>query len=164
MSGDDPGAPFAVGSETAVAVEAELAKLTPAELAAAVRDAVGQYADLEVTDDRVAALCTLATGFLRTGPLVAMFPDEAKDAVVAGFVRAFATAPPADEPYGLVRGQVAAAFHQRELAAPHASALDVLHRTAVGLLAAKRLAAAEATQLAMADWITSVYLAGSTSW
>ncbi len=164
MSDDEKGSPFAVDSETAVAIEAELAKLEPGELTAAVREAVGQYADLEIKDDQVAALCTLAAGFLRTGPLVAAFPEEAKEGVVAGFVRAFATTPGGDESYRLVPGQVAAAFHQRELPAPPEAALDVLHRTTVGLMAAKRLSSAEATQLAMADWITSVYLAGSGSW
>jgi len=153
-----------VGTETAVAIEAQLASLSAGELEGAVREALEQYGRTDVPDDLVAALCVVAAGFLRTGPVVAIFPEEAKEGVVAGFVRAFVTAPSDDEPYRLVRQFLADAFHQRELPAPPPVSLDVLHRTTVGLMAAKALSAAVAAQLAMADWMASVYLAGTEAW
>jgi len=138
------GDALAFGTDAAVAIEAQLAGLSSGELAGAVREALEQYGRSDPPDDLVAALCVVAAGFLRTGPVIAVFPEEAKEGVVAGFVRAFASAPSDGGPYGLVRQFLADAFHQRELPAPPPVTLDVLHRATTGLMSTKTLSAAVA--------------------
>ncbi|HEY8514176.1 MAG TPA: hypothetical protein VIS07_01530 [Candidatus Binatia bacterium] len=78
--------------------------------------------------------------------------------------RSASAAPRAYRRYGRVAALLDDVFHQREVALPTPAEMDQLHRLTVALMQRRSMPASHAAQLAMADWIASLYLAGSEDW
>jgi hypothetical protein len=134
----------------------------PTDLLTDLREALRLEGELPPCDEKVLVLCRVVTGYLRTSPLAFEGPDDAREHAIAAFAAAY----PRwwhgeDAPYLLVARLLDDVFHQREVAPPPSAVVAMLHRIALGLLRRKGARATHAAQLAMADWLASLYLLGS---
>jgi len=134
----------------------------PSDLLRELREALRLDGHLPPGDEELLVLCRAVAGYLRTSPLALDGLDEARRRAVAAFASAYPGWWQSDDaPYLLVAALLDDVFHQREVATPPAGVIDVLHRLAIGLLRRKAAPATHAAQLAMADWLASLYLVGS---
>lgn len=148
-----------------VGLQAELAKQTPGDLAALVKEESQRQGEVPPSDQRIDALCAVVAGYLRTGPPLLLAADEARELAIGAFVMALPSWSQTDSSdYPLVAALLDDVFHQRELPTPPMATIELLHRLTIGLMRSKALPQTHAAQLAMADWIASLYLAGSAAW
>ncbi|MEW6270204.1 MAG: hypothetical protein AB1689_13015 [Thermodesulfobacteriota bacterium] len=163
-SGKQPaGGAFLVVSP-GVTVEPERALIDARDLVPSVLKELQRRGEVVPGDERLAALCRLMAGYLRTTPVQLATLDETIAAVVAGFVAAWPGWWTHDyTDYGRVAGLLDDAFHQRE-PVPSPTEMDVLHRLTVGLMRSRQMPPSHAAQLAMADWVATLYLAGASDW
>lgn len=136
------------------------------ELLELVREEFAQQGDVIPCDEKLLALARVATGFLRTSPLLQSATPQGQIVVVQAFVatclgwwtRDFGA-------YGKVAALLDDVFHQRETHVPDAATMDMLLALTVGLLRRRRIDAnASVAQLAITDWLATLYLAGLEDW
>ncbi len=112
--------------------------------------------------ESVYVLSRVVAGYLRTSPLNVEASEGARWQAVSAFAAAYPRWWQSDSaPHPLLVGLLDDVFHQRRTAPPAAEALAVLHRLAAGILRRKAAPATRAAQLAIADWLASLYLVGS---
>lgn len=137
-----------------------------AELVDALRRQFVAQGELAPSDGHLLALARVAAGFLRTSPLPDAATGEARRLAVQAFVTAALGWWVRERgEYGRVAGLLDDVFRQRETPVPDGDAMEMLLAVAVGLLRQRRVPPhANGAQLALADWLASVYLAGLEDW
>lgn len=133
-----------------------------ADLLPELRDALRREGDVAPSEESVRVLGRVVAGYLRTSPLTLEACEGARWQAVSAFAAAYPRWwQSGGAPYPLVAGLLDDVFHQRKIAPPRAEVLAALHRLAAGILRRKAAPATRAAQLAVADWLASLYLAGS---
>ena len=126
-------------------------------------DAQGELAP---SDGHLIALARVAAGFLRTSPLSDTATEDGTLSVLQSFVATtfgWWTRDQGDD--ARIAALLDDVFRQRETPVPDAAALDMLVTVTSGLLRRRNIPSnANAPQLAIADWLASLYLAGLDDW
>lgn len=145
---------------TGVALEASFGELAESDLLDLVTEEFQRQSEVPPCEEKTRVLCRVITGFLRTTPALLGSMERTREMAVIAFVSAcpswFETA---IDDYPLVPAMLDDAFHQREIPAPPPPAIEMLSRIAVGIMRSKGAPRTRTAQLAMADWMASLYLA-----
>ena len=149
-----------------VVVDANPVDVQAADLLDVLRRQFDEQGELAPPDGHLLALARVAAGFLRTSPLPdTSTADGQRRALQSLVATAFGwwTRDPGE--YVRVAALLDDVFRQRETAVPDRAAMEMLLTVAVGLLRQRRIPPeANAPQLAIADWLSSLYLAGLEDW
>jgi len=158
-----PGLAF--GPVPAVELDVEAAVVCASDLIEAVTEEFKRRGEVPPSAERTLVLCRVVAGFLRTLPIPPDPATEPQAAVIAAFVAACPGWGSAnDEDYDSVAALIDDVFHQREVSVPSAAAMDLLHRLTVGVMRRRKMPQSREAQLAMADWMASLYFAGNDDW
>lgn len=165
MNGNDPSPGLALGALPGVRLEADPASINAADLVDEVHDEFHRQGEVPPGSDKILVIARVIAGHLRTCPL----PDATSAEGQATAITSFVSACPAwwthdYRNYGKLAALLDDVFHQREVAVPTPDAMDMLLALAAGIMRRKRLPRSDAAQLALADWIASLYLAGLDEW
>jgi hypothetical protein len=165
MNGKDPSPGLDLGPVSGVQLESDPAPIHAADLLDAVHDEFRRQGEVAPNEEKLLVIARVITGFLRTSPV----PDAAGLQGQATAISAFVGACPAwwthdYRDLAKLAALLDDVFHQREVPVPTPVALDMLHGLGAGILRSKRLPHGDAVQLAIADWIASLYLAGLDDW
>jgi hypothetical protein len=165
VNGNDPSPGLALGALPGVRLEPDPASINAADLVDAVHDEFQRQGEIPPPPDKVLVIARVVTGHLRTCPL----PDAASPQGQAIAVASFVGACPAwwthdYREYGRLAALLDDVFRQREVGIPPPAAMDTLLGLVAGIMRRKQLPRSESAQLALADWIASLYLAGLDEW
>ena len=137
-----------------------------ANLVDTLRGQFDAQGELAPSDGHLIALARVVAGFLRTSPLADAATEDGRLLVLQSFVAtAFGwwTRDHGDD--ARIAALLDDVFRQRETPVPDAAALDMLVTVTSGLLRRRNIPSnANAPQLAIADWLASLYLAGLDDW
>lgn len=149
-----------------VVVNANPVDVHAAELVDLLRRQFDEQGELAPPDGHLVALARVAAGFLRTSPLPDASTTDGQHLVLQSLVTtAFGwwTRDPGE--YVRVAALLDDVFRQRETPVPDRAAMEMLLTVAIGLLRRRGIPPhANAPQLAVADWLASLYLAGLEDW
>jgi len=164
VNGKEPTPGFDLESLMGVFVETDPAAIRAADLVEVVRDEFQRQGEILPPAEKLLVLARVIAGYARTSPLQTAVDDLTELAVTA-----FVTACPVwwtrDHcDYGKVAAFLDDALHQREVTLPTPAAMDLLHGLTIGLMRRKQMPRTHAAQLAMADWVAALYLAGQDDW
>lgn len=147
-------------------VDAKPLEVHASSLIDALRRHFDEQGELAPPDGHLLALARVAAGFLRTSPLPDTTTEDGRRRVLQSLVAmAFGwwTRDPGD--YARVAPLLDDVFRQRETSVPDGPAMEMLLTLAAGLLRQRHVPPqANAPQLAIADWLASLYLAGLDDW
>lgn len=149
-----------------VVVDANPVDVRASDLIGLVRTQFDEQGEIAPPEDHLFALARVAAGFLRTSPLRGNDTAEGQRQVVGSLVTvAFGWWTRDAGEYVHTAALLDDVFRQRETAVPDGAAMEMLLAVAVGLLRQRGIPpAAKRPQLAIADWIASLYLAGLDDW
>lgn len=149
-----------------MAVDPDPFELQATELMDLLREHFDQQGELAPPDPNLLALARVATGFLRTSPLPDTASEDGRRRVLQSLVATslgWWTRDLGD--YPRVAALLDDVFRQRETAVPDGAAMEMLVTVTTGVLRQRRIpSSAKAPQLAIADWLASIYLAGLDDW
>lgn len=149
-----------------VVVDANPVDLQAADLLDLLRRQFDEQGELAPPDGHLLALARVAVGFLRTSPLPDTSSADGQRLVLRSLVAtAFGWWTRDAGEYVRVAALLDDVFRQRETPVPDRAAMEMLLTVALGLLRQRRIPPhANAPQLAIADWLASLYLAGLEDW
>jgi hypothetical protein len=165
MNGKESSPGLDLGTQPGVLLETDPATISAADLVATVTDEFQLQGEVPPSDEKVLALARVIVGYLRTSPLPDSLSLTGQTVAVAAFVGACPAWWTRDfQDYGKLAALLDDVFHQREVEVPSMVVLDLLHGVTAGIMRRKRMPRTQAAQLAMADWMASLYLAGLDDW
>lgn len=149
-----------------VVVDTNPVDVQAADLLDELRRQFVEQGELAPPDGHLLALARVAAGFLRTSPLPeASTADGQARALQSLVATAFGWWTRDSGQYVGVAALLDDVFRQRETPVPDGAAMEMLLTVAVGLLRQRRVPPhANAPQLAVADWLSALYLAGLEDW
>ena len=149
-----------------VVVDSDLIDVRADQLIGPLRTQFAVQGEIVPPEEHLLALARIAAGFLRTSPLQGSATAEGRRQVVEALVATalgWWTRNPGE--YVRTGPLLDDVFRQRETAVPDGAAMEMLLAVAVGLLRRRRIAPqSTGPQLAIADWLASLYLAGLDDW
>ena len=161
--GAPPG--IELSSTPGLVVDGDPVPISAHEVLELVREEFAHQGEVLPGDDKLVVLAQVATGYLRTCPLPESVTPQGQTICVAAFVTACLGWWTRDVGgFGRIATFLDDAFHQRETGVPPAAAMEMLLTVTTGLMRRRQVNPTHAAQLAMADWITSLYLAGRDDW
>ncbi|MBM4245936.1 MAG: hypothetical protein FJ148_19385 [Deltaproteobacteria bacterium] len=149
-----------------VVVDSDPVDAEPSNLVELARSQFGEQGELVPPEGHLLALARVAAGFLRTSPVPGGAAADAQRLVVQSFVHAaFGWWRRDPGEYVRLATLLDDVFRQREIRVPDGGTMEMLLAIAVSLLRRRRVpATATSAQLAVADWLSSLYLAGLEDW
>jgi hypothetical protein len=165
MNGKEPSPGLDLGNLPGVLLDSDAAAISATDLMDLVKDEFQQQGEVPPCADKILVLSRVIAGYLRTCPLPECASLQGQSLAITSFVGA---CPPwwtrHSRDYGKLAALLDDVFHQREVGVPSAAAMEMLNGVTAGIMRSKRLPRTEAAQLAMADWIATLYLAGLEDW
>jgi len=136
----------------------------PDELKDDVTNEFERQGEVPPGDAALSALRRVIAGFLRTSPLQAPASLTSHGAIGA-FVGACPGWWVRDlSDYPMVASLLDDVFQEHGITGPAPELMAMLHRLTVGILRGRRAPRTHAAQLAVSDWVASLYLAGGKDW
>lgn len=154
-----------VAASPGVYVEGDPMLVSAPDLQDLVREEFAQQGDLVPSEEQVIVLSRVVAGYLRTSPLPHLRAPEGHLLVASSFVAAclgWWTRDVGD--HDRLASLLEDVFHQRESGLPGTGPMEILIALGVGLLRQRQVAPSHPAQLAIADWIATLYLAGADDW
>lgn len=165
MNGKEPSPGLDLGNLPGVLLETDAAAISATDLMDLVKDEFHQQGEVPPAEEKILALSCVIAGYLRTCPLPDCASLQGQSLAITSFVGACPAWWTRDSrDYGKLAALLDDVFHQREVGVPGAVVMEILHGVTAGIMRSKRLPRTEAVQLAMADWIATLYLAGQEDW
>jgi len=165
MNGKEPSPGLDLGHVPGVLLESDAAAISADDLMHLVKDEFHEQGEVPPCAEKILVLSRVIAGYLRTCPLADCAGLEGQSVAIASFVAACPAWWTRDSrDYGKLAALLDDVFHQREAGLPSTVAMEMLHGVTAGIMRAKRLPRTQAAQLAMADWIATLYLAGRDDW
>jgi hypothetical protein len=156
---------FDLGAPPDLLLETDTTMISATDLLATIEKEFGQQGQVPPSGEKILTLARVIVGHLRTSPMPDSPSAEGQAMAVASFVAACPVWWTRDySDYGKLAALLDDVFHQREVAVPARAAMDMLHGITAGIMRRKRLPGTDVAQLAMADWIAALYLAGLDDW
>jgi hypothetical protein len=165
VKGKQSSSGVVLGAESGAGVNTDPVLVPADDLLDLVREEFTQQGDLVPGDDQVLVLARVVAGYLRTSPLPQLLSPGGEMVVAASFVGAclgWWTRDVGD--YTRLAALLDDVFHQRESGRPSGPGMEILLALGAGIMRQRHLRASQPAQLAIADWIATLYLAGLDDW